>query len=306
MPLQNISSYDTIPVKKCVGLPAACGCSIKNGKKCTKSVQNIFEFSDDSVSYSCSSVDHQRERLSVLSEDMTVNVWHKRNSSFRIIHSKFNIFQVENIHEVFASVRNEEDSVWYSYFDNLHKLNTADTDSLYRSIRMKKFLDENLERLLIQYKENIVTLPSDSQQLTELKGDIAFIMSELSVLEDFNKVHLPVWQRIQQDFCASKARFISMFGTMNLNTEVFRNKENTDCTIECAICISGVDNPKEGGSLPCGHTFHNTCIMKWIDQNPSNDYLSCPCCRQSHKVWSLMEFHSKRNRSQLSRFKLVR
>lgn len=54
---------------------------------------------------------------------------------------------------------------------------------------------------------------------------------------------------------------------------------------ECSICLE-----EESGLcvLPCKHTFHQECLIKWFaskadssSPNPSNPHSSCPVCRSS-------------------------
>jgi len=47
----------------------------------------------------------------------------------------------------------------------------------------------------------------------------------------------------------------------------------------CSICITPVtQNPEtpeeEAYYLPCGHIYHEECILKWLEM-----HLTCPCCR---------------------------
>lgn len=41
--------------------------------------------------------------------------------------------------------------------------------------------------------------------------------------------------------------------------------------MSCSICFNKIDNEYK---LDCGHVFHESCIEKWINTNPS-----CPICR---------------------------
>ena len=43
--------------------------------------------------------------------------------------------------------------------------------------------------------------------------------------------------------------------------------------MDCCIC-SDSSEYKETSTLPCGHTFHSTCLATWLWNNPS-----CPICR---------------------------
>ncbi len=72
----------------------------------------------------------------------------------------------------------------------------------------------------------------------------------------------------------------STFSELNLPVvEPERDFHNT----ECIICLeSFADAPTSEPILkytsPCGHTFHQTCLVTWF--NTSRDY-KCPTCRQS-------------------------
>ena len=42
----------------------------------------------------------------------------------------------------------------------------------------------------------------------------------------------------------------------------------------CAICLSKKSFSKSVAVLPCGHRFHEECILEWLDEQPN-----CPICR---------------------------
>ena len=42
----------------------------------------------------------------------------------------------------------------------------------------------------------------------------------------------------------------------------------------CPICCCDIKEEKDSMCLPCGHHFHVTCGLKWLQHNNS-----CPCCR---------------------------
>jgi hypothetical protein len=49
-------------------------------------------------------------------------------------------------------------------------------------------------------------------------------------------------------------------------------------TEECSICMD-LDNTKAWIMLPCGHKFHNSCIVQWL-----NTQQNCPICRHNVAV----------------------
>nr|DBA27859.1 TPA: hypothetical protein GDO54_008308 [Pyxicephalus adspersus] len=61
---------------------------------------------------------------------------------------------------------------------------------------------------------------------------------------------------------------------MSETLKFFDALKNSLC---CSICLDLFTNPL---SLPCGHTFCQTCIHgHWDSQNPQRDTFSCPDCR---------------------------
>lgn len=53
-------------------------------------------------------------------------------------------------------------------------------------------------------------------------------------------------------------------------------RESLTIKDDCSICLETLNNNKEKNitTKECNHTFHLSCLNKWIQQNPS-----CPCCR---------------------------
>ncbi|KAL5697531.1 RING-type E3 ubiquitin transferase [Ranunculus cassubicifolius] len=44
---------------------------------------------------------------------------------------------------------------------------------------------------------------------------------------------------------------------------------------ECMICMGDFVGEKHGATqMPCSHSYHSTCISRWLSQ-----YNSCPLCR---------------------------
>lgn len=55
--------------------------------------------------------------------------------------------------------------------------------------------------------------------------------------------------------------------------------------IECAICCEEFDDTPNI-TLPCGHIYHATCILKWFDKQ-----MNCPICRKQF----MYQFINKKN-----------
>ena len=44
----------------------------------------------------------------------------------------------------------------------------------------------------------------------------------------------------------------------------------------CPICYEKIDNSIN--YLPCGHSFHKSCLENYINNNLDKDYILCPYC----------------------------
>ena len=49
---------------------------------------------------------------------------------------------------------------------------------------------------------------------------------------------------------------------------------------QCLICTELFEANSDIAALFCGHTFHDRCLMQWIEQSNANK-ATCPQCRQS-------------------------
>ena len=52
---------------------------------------------------------------------------------------------------------------------------------------------------------------------------------------------------------------------------------NSQCDDNCSVCLSSLKN-KTVAHLPCGHTFHHTCLMKQF-KSSHNSATRCAVCR---------------------------
>jgi hypothetical protein len=69
---------------------------------------------------------------------------------------------------------------------------------------------------------------------------------------------------------------------MDLKTTVVRRKSNkrkrvimeTTSMEVCTICLCDLDSQQPQCVLQCTHTFHTSCIQRWL-----LDHVTCPICR---------------------------
>eukprot|EP00178_Gracilaria_changii_P008477 TRINITY_DN2576_c0_g1_i1.p1 TRINITY_DN2576_c0_g1~~TRINITY_DN2576_c0_g1_i1.p1 ORF type:complete len:1089 (-),score=185.04 TRINITY_DN2576_c0_g1_i1:8967-12233(-) len=48
----------------------------------------------------------------------------------------------------------------------------------------------------------------------------------------------------------------------------------------CAICQEELEIGEQVRKLPCGHEFHDPCILAWIGGEQMSQHMSCPVCKQ--------------------------
>merc|ERR1712147_515179 len=52
--------------------------------------------------------------------------------------------------------------------------------------------------------------------------------------------------------------------------------ENAALSSECCICLDEMAHGDKASVLPCGHRFHFSCILDWVQHTPL-----CPLCKKS-------------------------
>ncbi|KAI5009048.1 hypothetical protein ZWY2020_010096 [Hordeum vulgare] len=56
---------------------------------------------------------------------------------------------------------------------------------------------------------------------------------------------------------------------------VSRHRGGGGAAVECAVCLSGVEEGDEVRELRCRHVFHRACLDRWLATPPA----TCPLCR---------------------------
>lgn len=57
--------------------------------------------------------------------------------------------------------------------------------------------------------------------------------------------------------------------------EVTRRNSGQYCSLSCSICLTDFERKDHIKILGCGHTFHEKCIIKWLERSAN-----CPNCKQ--------------------------
>lgn len=77
----------------------------------------------------------------------------------------------------------------------------------------------------------------------------------------------------------------------SLSRRVYKRTTSTSSSDMCTICLSEFETGERVLTLPCGHEFHDSCILEWF----SNNHV-CPLCRlelpRENQVKRALEFGS--------------
>ncbi|XP_056117506.1 RING finger protein 122 [Rhinichthys klamathensis goyatoka] len=60
--------------------------------------------------------------------------------------------------------------------------------------------------------------------------------------------------------------------------------------LTCAVCLEDFRTKDELGVLPCQHSFHKRCLVKWLEVR-----CSCPMCNDNPNSAALGQTHSPGN-----------
>eukprot|EP00931_Biecheleriopsis_adriatica_P006471 TRINITY_DN10786_c0_g1_i1.p1 TRINITY_DN10786_c0_g1~~TRINITY_DN10786_c0_g1_i1.p1 ORF type:complete len:489 (+),score=94.16 TRINITY_DN10786_c0_g1_i1:68-1468(+) len=63
-----------------------------------------------------------------------------------------------------------------------------------------------------------------------------------------------------------------------------------ECRLECSICRRSLARHGAAKALPCGHTFHEHCVDRWL-QGPGVRTRACPLCRRRPSSARLAPLH---------------
>ncbi|KAF3443643.1 hypothetical protein FNV43_RR13333 [Rhamnella rubrinervis] len=70
------------------------------------------------------------------------------------------------------------------------------------------------------------------------------------------------------------------YGTGELRATRYHceSSDSADENVECAVCLSKIEEGQEIGELRCSHFFHKVCLDKWV---VGFNRMTCPLCRGS-------------------------
>ncbi|ROL54038.1 RING finger protein 122 [Anabarilius grahami] len=67
-------------------------------------------------------------------------------------------------------------------------------------------------------------------------------------------------------------------------------RQNQRQMLTCAVCLEDFRTKDELGVLPCQHSFHKRCLVKWLEVR-----CSCPMCNDNPISAALGQTHSPGN-----------
>lgn len=92
-------------------------------------------------------------------------------------------------------------------------------------------------------------------------------------------------KKLHTSYITTLDKYKQLHDSMNDFLEIKFFNENNVLSLKfnkreiCSICFDEVTADNGGQLKECNHTFHNSCLMKWLTFQ-SNDNSSCPCCRK--------------------------
>ena len=94
-----------------------------------------------------------------------------------------------------------------------------------------------------------------------------------------DRVHDPLAaQRILEAQNKQKLKLIEKaLGKKKFKDSAFQENQES-----CAICVEDFQKSTPIRETPCGHIFHEHCVMKWVETKLDNP--DCPFCRAEIKV----------------------
>ncbi|KAF3450070.1 hypothetical protein FNV43_RR06149 [Rhamnella rubrinervis] len=67
-------------------------------------------------------------------------------------------------------------------------------------------------------------------------------------------------------------------GELSVTRYHCESPDSADENVECAVCLSKIEEGQEIGELRCSHFFHKVCLHKWV---AGFNRTTCPLCRGS-------------------------
>ena len=78
-----------------------------------------------------------------------------------------------------------------------------------------------------------------------------------------------------------------------MNEEFCKKSEKGDLEYPCcSVCLAEISKNQDTTLIPCGHMYHDSCILKWLDMHNS-----CPVCRYELPTDNA-DYERQRNSSQ--------
>ena len=144
---------------------------------------------------------------------------------------------------------------------SLHEHSHEDRDNIDIIINSPPSLQMRRERRDGWYRENTIS----SDRVVRRRLDFDSVVDYLEPIES----------------CYDRISYLLENNAINFG-------ECTDNSSDCSICLNAISttNPSDrGGTLPCGHAFHESCLKKWF----ATKHFTCPNCRTNLDVFSLLK-----------------
>ena len=154
--------------------------------------------------------------------------------------------------------------------------------------------DEKNENFMKMYKSLTRDINESVAREMRLRVEYTSMQRHQEELEDMmhNHGHLveAVYERLHQSARITKTLQEKLSGLFRDNQISLALKWSPDCKSQaCSICLNKNLSAQNGGTLHCGHAFHNECISKWVTQSrDGTGPPTCPLCRKNVRIESVI------------------
>lgn len=284
-----------------------CECTTKNDTMCKRVIAYRIEYVQENGTKtemtSCGIKCHFDQIVRQIPHDAKVNVFKNNRGTFQQVVFDVDSGDMVNLFDcvrrsVFEGPFTREHTIWRDYklakreFKPLQFImNTRyNVDTISTSYTKRDELKDAINEIMEPYQTSNDLGDFDSEE------DLQFVVNDL--FAEFNKLNtflVTYWsfytdkyKPVSEKFKTAKTIYRKEFHSVQLPWTNELHKE-------CCICLSDTCDTKGGGHLPCGHSFHNKCIQRWIKTKKS----SCPMCRATFCVSDTRK-NTKRTQSMLT------
>ncbi|XP_044744606.1 E3 ubiquitin-protein ligase AMFR-like isoform X2 [Coccinella septempunctata] len=192
-------------------------------------------------------------------------------------------------------------AVFVGFFGGINTFAFMSAEVILLSVRTLHIIIKYALHLYDMRHENALPIvPNEESKVWERRGPVIYY-TELSfemialVIDFVHHLHMLIWsniflsmaslvicmqmrylfQEIQRKYKKHR-NYVWVRNHLELNYPMATSAELTENSDNCAVCWEKMESARK---LPCGHLFHNTCLLSWLEQDTT-----CPTCRMALNI----------------------